>query len=158
MQRLADQVTAWFVPAVVAVALLAFALWTLAGSFSSGLLAFIAVLVISCPCALGIATPAALMVGVGKGAELGILIRSGEVLERVERLTTVVFDKTGTLTRGKPVLTEVVPMAGQSREQVLQLAAALEHGSEHPLAAALLEAAKAEGLALLPAQDFQAKV
>ena len=158
VQRLADQVTAWFVPAVVAVALLAFALWTLAGSFSSGLLAFIAVLVISCPCALGIATPAALMVGVGKGAELGILIRSGEVLERVERLTTVVFDKTGTLTRGKPALTQVVPMAGQSREQVLQLAAALEHGSEHPLAAALLEAAKAEGLALLPAQDFQAKV
>ena len=158
VQRLADQVTAWFVPAVVAVALLAFALWTLAGSFSSGLLAFIAVLVISCPCALGIATPAALMVGVGKGAELGILIRSGEVLERVERLTTVVFDKTGTLTRGKPALTQVVPMAGKSREQVLQLAAALEHGSEHPLAAALLEAAKAEGLALLPAQDFQAKV
>ena len=158
VQRLADQVTAWFVPAVVAVALLAFALWTLAGSFSSGLLAFIAVLVISCPCALGIATPAALMVGVGKGAELGILIRSGEVLERVERLTTVVFDKTGTLTRGKPALTQVVPMAGRSREQVLQLAAALEHGSEHPLAAALLEAAKAEGLALLPAQDFQAKV
>ena len=158
VQRLADQVTAWFVPAVVAVAVLAFALWTLAGSFSSGLLAFIAVLVISCPCALGIATPAALMVGVGKGAELGILIRSGEVLERVERLTTVVFDKTGTLTRGKPALTQVVPMAGRSREQVLQLAASLEHGSEHPLAAALLEAAKAEGLALLPAQDFQAKV
>ena len=158
VQRLADQVTAWFVPAVVAVAVLAFAVWTLAGSFSSGLLAFIAVLVISYPCALAIATPAALMVGVGKGAELGILIRSGEVLERVERLTTVVFDKTGTLTRGKPALTQVVPMAGQSREQVLQLAAALEHGSEHPLAAALLEAAKAEGLALLPAQDFQAKV
>ena len=157
MQRLADQVTAWFVPAVVAVAVLAFAVWTLAGSFSSGLLAFIAVLVISCPCALGIATPAALMVGVGKGAELGILIRSGEVLERVERLTTVVFDKTGTLTRGKPVLTEVVPMAWQSREQVLQLAASLEHGSEHPLAAALLEAARAEGLALLTAQDFQAQ-
>ena len=158
VQRLADQVTAWFVPAVVAVAVLAFALWTLAGSFSSGLLAFIAVLVISCPCALGIATPAALMVGVGKGAELGILIRSGEVLERVERLTTVVFDKTGTLTRGKPALTQVVPMAGQSREQVLQLAASLEHGSEHPLAAALLESARAEGLALLPAQDFQAQV
>ena len=158
VQRLADRVTAWFVPAVVAVAFAAFALWTLAGSFSSGLLAFIAVLVISCPCALGIATPAALMVGVGKGAELGILIRSGEVLERVERLTTVVFDKTGTLTQGKPALTQVVPMAGQSREQVLQLAASLEHGSEHPLAAALLEAASAEGLALLPARDFQAQV
>jgi Cu+-exporting ATPase len=95
---------------------------------------------------------------VGKGAELGILIRSGEVLERVKRLTTVVFDKTGTLTRGKPALTQVVPMARQSREQVLQLAASLEHGSEHPLAAALLEACRAEGLALLPAQDFQAQV
>ena len=158
VQVLADRVTAWFVPAVVAVAFAAFALWTLAGSFSSGLLAFIAVLVISCPCALGIATPAALMVGVGKGAELGILIRSGEVLERVEQLSTVVFDKTGTLTRGRPALTEVLPQAGRSRQQVLQLAAALEHGSEHPLAAALLEAAEAEGLALLPATDFQAQV
>ncbi|MFN5194606.1 MAG: heavy metal translocating P-type ATPase [Cyanobacteriota bacterium] len=155
VQRLADRVTAWFVPAVVAVAFGAFALWTLTGSFSHGLLAFIAVLVISCPCALGIATPAALMVGVGKGAELGILIRSAEVLERVERLTTVVFDKTGTLTQGKPALTEVVAFAGCSRQHVLQRAAALEHGSEHPLAAALLEAAEAEGLALLPAADFQ---
>ena len=158
VQVLADRVTAWFVPAVVAVAFGAFALWTLAGSFSNGLLAFIAVLVISCPCALGIATPAALMVGVGKGAELGILIRSGEVLERVEQLTTVVFDKTGTLTRGRPALTQVVPLTGSSRQEVLQLAASLEHGSEHPLAAALLEAAEAEGLALLPASEFQAAV
>jgi P-type Cu+ transporter len=158
VQVLADRVTAWFVPAVVGIAFGAFALWTLAGSFSSGLLAFIAVLVISCPCALGIATPAALMVGVGKGAELGILIRSGEVLERVEQLTTVVFDKTGTLTRGKPALTQLVPLAGRSRHELLQWAAALEHGSEHPLAAALLEAAAAEGLALLPATNFQAQV
>jgi Cu+-exporting ATPase len=158
VQRLADRVTAWFVPAVVAVAVLAFVLWSLAGSFSHGLLAFIAVLVISCPCALGIATPAALMVGVGKGAELGILIRSGEVLERVEQLTTVVFDKTGTLTRGRPALTQVVPMAGVSRTLLLQLAASLEHGSEHPLAAALLEAAAAEGLELLPATRFEAQV
>jgi len=162
VQRLADQVTAWFVPAVVAVAFLAFALWTLAGSFSHGLLAFIAVLVISCPCALGIATPAALMVGVGKGAEMGILIRSGEVLERVERLTTVVFDKTGTLTQGKPVLTQVVAIGEGSgdaaKAQVLQRAASLEHGSEHPLAAALLEAAAAQGLELLPATQFQAQV
>jgi Cu+-exporting ATPase len=158
VQRLADQVTSWFVPAVVGVAFGAFALWILAGSFSQGLLAFIAVLVISCPCALGIATPAALMVGVGKGAELGILIRSGEVLERVERLTTVVFDKTGTLTRGRPALTQVLPLPGRSRQEVLQLAASLEHGSEHPLAAALLEAADAEGLALLAAAHFQAQV
>jgi Cu+-exporting ATPase len=98
------------------------------------------------------------MVGVGKGAELGILIRSGAVLERVERLTTVVFDKTGTLTKGKPALTQVVPMTGQSRAQVLQLAASLEHGSEHPLAAALLEGASAEGLKLLPALHFEAQV
>jgi Cu+-exporting ATPase len=162
VQRLADRVTAWFVPAVVGVAFAALAIWTLAGNFSNGLLAFIAVLVISCPCALGIATPAALMVGVGKGAELGILIRSGEVLERVERLTTVVFDKTGTLTRGRPALTEVVAigegMGGVSRRQLLQLAASLEHGSEHPLAAALLEAATAAGLELLQTRDFQALV
>ena len=157
VQRLADRVTAWFVPAVV-VAFAAFALWTVAGSFSSGLLAFIAVLVISCPCALGIATPAALMVGVGKGADLGILIRSGEVLERVERLTTVVFDKTGTLTQGKPVLTQVVAFGEPSTQQVLQLAASLEHGSEHPLAASLLEATAAQGQALLPVAQFQAHV
>ena len=158
VQRLADQVTAWFVPAVVAVAFLTFAVWTLAGSFSSGLLAFIAVLVISCPCALGIATPAALMVGVGKGAELGILIRSGEVLERVEQLSTVVFDKTGTLTQGKPVLTEVVAIGSNSNAWVLQLAASLEHGSEHPLAEALLEAAAAQGLELLGSAHFEAMV
>ncbi len=158
VQRLADRVTAWFVPAVVGVAFLAFALWTLAGNFSQGLLAFIAVLVISCPCALGIATPAALMVGVGKGAELGILIRSGEVLERVERLTTVVFDKTGTLTRGQPALTQVIPTTGNTNDQVLQLAASLEHGSEHPLAEALLAAAAAQGLELLPVTKFQAQV
>jgi Cu+-exporting ATPase len=158
VQRLADQVTAWFVPAVVGVALAAFVLWTLAGSFSHGLLAFIAVLVISCPCALGIATPAALMVGVGKGAELGILIRSGAVLERVERLTTVVFDKTGTLTRGKPALTEVVPFGDCSKRQLLQRAASLEHGSEHPLAAAVLNAAAEQGLELLPVTHVQAQV
>ena len=158
VQRLADRVTAWFVPTVVGVAFAAFALWTLAGSFSHGLLTFIAVLVISCPCALGIATPAALMVGVGKGAELGILIRSGEVLERVERLTTVVFDKTGTLTRGKPALTQVVALGEHTKQQVLQLGASLEHGSEHPLAAALLEAAGTKGLELLPSRDFEAQV
>ncbi|MDA0887669.1 MAG: heavy metal translocating P-type ATPase [Cyanobacteria bacterium] len=158
VQRLADQVTAWFVPAVVAMAFAAFALWTLAGSVSQGLLAFIAVLVISCPCALGIATPAALMVGVGKGAEMGILIRSGEVLERVERLTTVVFDKTGTLTRGKPTLTKVIPIGGASYLQVLRWAASLEHCSEHPLAEALLRAAADQHLELQPVTQFQAEV
>jgi Cu+-exporting ATPase len=156
VQRLADRVTAVFVPAVVGAALLALLLWSLMGRFGHGLLAFVAVLVISCPCALGIATPAALMVGVGKGAELGILIRSGEVLERVERLTTVVFDKTGTLTQGRPALSQVVPLAALSEAQVLQLAASLEHGSEHPLAAAVLEAAAAAGVELLPARQFEA--
>ncbi|MEB3165067.1 MAG: heavy metal translocating P-type ATPase [Cyanobacteriota bacterium] len=158
VQRLADRVTAVFVPAVMTVALLALLLWTLAGRFSDGLLACVAVLVISCPCALGIATPAALMVGVGKGAELGILIRSGEVLERVERLTTVVFDKTGTLTQGRPAVTRVLALAGLNEAQVLQLAASLEHGSEHPLAAAVLAEAAAAGLELLPAHQFQAGV
>jgi len=158
VQRLADQVTGWFVPAAVLIAFAAFALWTLAGQFSSGLLAFIAVLVISCPCALGIATPAALMVGVGKGAEQGILIRSGEVLERAEKLTTVVFDKTGTLTLGKPVLTDLEPLASQSEQEVLQLAGSLEHGSEHPLAAAIAEAVAARHLELLPLKQFEAQV
>ena len=157
VQRLADQVTGWFVPAVVLIAVAAFALWTLAGQFSSGLLAFIAVLVISCPCALGIATPAALMVGVGKGAELGILIRSGEVLERVEKLTTVVFDKTGTLTLGQPMLTDLAPLASLSEQEVLQLAGSLEHGSEHPLAAAIAEAVAARHLELLPLEQFEAQ-
>ena len=156
VQRLADQVTAWFVPAVVLVALLTLATWSLAGQFSSGLLAFIAVLVISCPCALGIATPAALMVGVGKGAELGILIRSGEVLERVERLTTVVFDKTGTLTRGTPSLTALIPCGELTEDQLLQLAASLEHGSSHPLAGAILEAAASRQLQLLSLQAAEA--
>jgi len=157
VQRLADQVTGWFVPAVVLIAVAAFVLWTLAGQFSSALLAIIAVLVISCPCALGIATPAALMVGVGKGAELGILIRSGEVLERVEKLTTVVFDKTGTLTLGKPVLTDLEPLASLSEQEVLQLAGSLEHGSEHPLAAAIAEAVAERHLELLPLGQFEAQ-
>ena len=158
VQRLADRVTAWFVPAVVLVAFVAFGVWTVAGQFTNGLLAFIAVLVISCPCALGIATPAALMVGVGKGAELGILIRSGEVLERAEKLTTVVFDKTGTLTVGKPVLTDLVSLSKQTDLEVLQIAGSLEHGSEHPLAAAVTDALAARHLKLLPFEHFEAQV
>src|SRR3990170_4879818 len=113
IQRIADQVTGYFVPAVVITAFVAFGGWWLAGNFPQGLLAFIAVLIIACPCALGIATPAALMVGVGKGAEAGILIRGGEVLERARSLTSVVFDKTGTLTRGEPNVTDIMPLAGQ---------------------------------------------
>jgi Cu+-exporting ATPase len=141
IQRLADQVTGYFVPAVVGVAVLAFTGWWLAGNFPQGLLAFIAVLIIACPCALGIATPAALMVGVGKGAEGGILIRGGEVLERAQKLTAVIFDKTGTLTRGEPNVTDIVPLSNQSEEDVLRLAAAVEAGSEHPLGEAIVRAA-----------------
>ncbi|TIV50277.1 MAG: YHS domain-containing protein, partial [Mesorhizobium sp.] len=116
VQRLADEVTQYFVPAVVGVAMLAFAGWWIAGDFPQALLAFIAVLIISCPCALGVATPAALMVGVGKGAEAGILIRGAEVLERARKRNVVVFDKTGTLTRGEPTVTDVVPLGGSSED------------------------------------------
>ncbi len=140
IQRIADQVTRYFVPAVVATAFIAFFGWWLAGNFPQGLLAFIAVLIIACPCALGIATPAALMVGVGKGAEAGILIRGGEVLERARSLTTVVFDKTGTLTRGEPNVTDVVSLSGVDETEIVRLAAAIEAGSEHPLGEAIVRA------------------
>ncbi len=142
VQRLADKVTAYFVPAVVAIAFLAFFGWWAAGNFPQGLLAFIAVLIISCPCALGVATPAALMVGVGKGAEAGILIRGADVLERAEKLTTVVFDKTGTLTRGEPNVTDIVALGDATEADILRLAAAVEAGSEHPLGEAIVRAAK----------------
>ena len=156
IQRIADQVTGYFVPAVVIVAFLSFGGWWLAGNFPQGLMAFIAVLIIACPCALGIATPAALMVGVGKGAEAGILIRGAEVLERARQLTTVVFDKTGTLTRGEPNVTDIVPVAQHTEEELLRLAAAVEQGSEHPLAAAIVRAGKHRNLALPKASDFTA--
>jgi Cu+-exporting ATPase len=156
IQRIADQVTAYFVPAVVGVAVLSFAGWWLLGNFPQGLLAFIAVLIIACPCALGIATPAALMVGVGKGAEAGILIRGAEVLERAQKLTTVVFDKTGTLTRGEPNVTDVVPLAPLSEADLLRLAAAVEVGSEHPLGEAIVRAAAHRGLELPKVTGFEA--
>ncbi|MFZ3152967.1 heavy metal translocating P-type ATPase [Pseudomonas sp.] len=154
IQRLADQVTAYFVPAVVAVAFLALFGWWLAGSFPQGLMAFIAVLIISCPCALGVATPAALMVGVGKGADQGILIRGGEVLERAEKLSTVVFDKTGTITRGEPELTDLLAF-GATEDEVLQLAAAVESGSEHPLGEAIVRAARQRGMRLPKADGIE---
>ncbi len=148
VQRLADQVTGYFVPAVVGVAFLAFFGWWLAGDFPQALLSFIAVLIISCPCALGVATPAALMVGVGKGAEAGILIRGAEVLERARNLNVIVFDKTGTLTRGEPEITDIVPFGGQTEADILRLAAAVEVGSEHPLGEAIVRAAQMRSLAL----------
>ena len=156
VQRLADQVTGYFVPAVVIVAFLAFAGWWIAGDFPQALLAFIAVLIISCPCALGVATPAALMVGVGKGAEAGILIRGAEVLERARKLNVVVFDKTGTLTRGEPNVTDIVSLAGANDAEVLRLGAAVEVGSEHPLGKAIVRAANHRGVALPQVTGFQA--
>ena len=156
IQRIADQVTAKFVPAVVAVAFIAFFGWWLAGNFPQALLSFIAVLIISCPCALGVATPAALMVGVGKGAEAGILIRGGEVLERAQKLTTVIFDKTGTLTRGEPNVTDIVPLGGFAEGEVLRLAAAVELGSEHPLGEAIVRAARHRNLDVPAVSGFEA--
>lgn len=155
IQRIADQVTAYFVPAVVIVAFLAFFGWWAFGNFPQGLLAFIAVLIISCPCALGIATPAALMVGVGKGASNGILIRGGEVLERAQKLTTVVFDKTGTLTKGEPTVTDIVTLSTSSENDVLLFAAALESGSEHPLGEAIVRAAQHRNLTFPAIAQFE---
>lgn len=142
IQRLADKASAYFVPAVLIVAFLSFAIWTLTGNLAQAVLAFVAVLVISCPCALGIATPAALMVGVGKGAENGILIRGGEYLERAQSLTTIVFDKTGTLTKGEPEVTDIISVNGAGEDEILKMAAIAEKGSEHPLGEAIIKEAK----------------
>lgn len=156
IQRIADRVVGYFVPAIVGVAVLSFLGWTIAGNIPQAILSFVAVLIIACPCALGIATPAALMVGVGKGAEAGILIRGGEYLEKAQALTTIVFDKTGTLTRGEPVVTEVIPNKGSSEKDILWLAAIAEKGSEHPLAEAILEAVRQRGLDIPDADSFEA--
>jgi P-type Cu+ transporter len=161
IQRLADQVAGWFVPFVIAVAVLAFLAWSLWGPeprFAFGLLAAVSVLIIACPCALGLATPMSIMVGVGRGARAGVLIRSAESLERLERVDTMVVDKTGTLTEGKPKVTAVRALAGQDEAGLLRLAASLERGSEHPLAAAIVRAAQERGLQLAEAQDFDSPV
>lgn len=158
IQRVADRVTAYFVPAVVSVAVIAFVGWTLAGDLPAAILASIAVVIIACPCALGIATPAALMVGVGKGAEAGILIRGAEHLERALDLTTVVFDKTGTLTRGEPTVTDVVPLGttGRASAELLRLAGAVEQSSEHPLGRAIVDHAEMAAGPLPAATGFVA--
>ncbi len=154
IQRLADRVSAVFVPAVIIIAAMSFAGWALiAGDFTAGLLAFVAVLIVSCPCAIGIATPTALFVGVGKGAQSGILIRGSEYLEQARKLTTVVFDKTGTLTKGEPSVTDIV---GDDKDGILRLAATAEKGSEHPLGEAIVKAAKDKGLTLADAKTFEA--
>ncbi len=156
IQRLADRVASYFVPAVIGVAFLSAIIWLLIGNFTMALLSFVAVLIIACPCALGIATPAALMVGVGKGAEMGILIRGAEYLERAEKLNIIVFDKTGTLTKGEPEVTEIVPAQGIKKEDVLLLAAIAEKGSEHPLAEAIIKRAGMMGLDIPDAEAFVA--
>lgn len=157
IQRLADQVAGWFVPAVIAVAVLAFSAWMLFGPeprFAYALVAAVAVLIIACPCALGLATPMSIMVGVGRGAESGVLIKSAEALERMEKVNTLVIDKTGTLTEGKPSLTAIAVAEGLSEDEVLRLAAAVERASEHPLALAIVRGADARGLAVLKVSDF----
>ena len=157
IQRLADQVSAWFVPAVIAVAIAAFAAWAVFGPeprFAYGLVAAVSVLIIACPCALGLATPMSIMVGVGRGAQAGVLIKNAEALERMEKIDTLVIDKTGTLTEGKPKVVAVRPASGLDEAQVLKLAASVERGSEHPLAAAILATAAERKLELLPASDF----
>jgi Cu+-exporting ATPase len=157
IQRLADQVAGWFVPAVIAAAVLAFAAWATFGPeprLTFGLVAAVTVLIIACPCALGLATPMSIMVGVGRGAHAGILIRDAQALEQLESIDTLVIDKTGTLTEGKPKVVAVIPVAGVDENELLRLAASVERGSEHPLARAILTAAQGRKLTLSPVGDF----
>ena len=156
VQRLADRVAAVFVPAILALALLTLAVWALAGHGGKGLVAAVAVLIIACPCALGLATPTALMVGTGRGASLGILIKGGDVLERSKQVDTVVFDKTGTLTTGRMSLTDVVAGPGAPEGDVLSRAAAVEDASEHPVGRAIVEGARGDDLPVPRATDFTA--
>ena len=159
IQRVADAVTGWFVPVVLVLALLTLGAWLLLGPeprLTFALVAFISVLIIACPCAMGLATPTAIMVGTGRGAEAGVLIRGGEALEAAQRLDTVIFDKTGTLTRGRPEVARIVPVAGISAEELLRVAAAVELGSEHPLGEAIVERAREQGLELPAAEGFEA--
>jgi Cu+-exporting ATPase len=159
VQRLADRVSGWFVPAVLVSALVAFAAWVIFGPeprFAFGLVAAVTVLIIACPCALGLATPMSIMVGVGRGARAGILIRDAEALEAFERIDTIVIDKTGTLTEGKPKLASVATAPDVDENTLLSLAASVEQASEHPLARAIIEAAKTRGLLLAELSSFAA--
>jgi P-type Cu+ transporter len=159
IQRLADRVTEAFVPLVLALASVTFVIWLLAGPeprLTHALTAFVSVVIIACPCAMGLATPTAIMVGTGRGAEAGVLIRSAEALETAHRVTTVVFDKTGTLTEGHPAVTRVVAAPGVSEAELLGLAAAVEAGSEHPLGRAVVEAARERDVAIAAAEGFEA--
>ena len=157
IQRLADQVAGWFVPAVILFAIAAFVAWAMFGPeprYAYGLVAAVTVLIIACPCALGLATPMSIMVGVGRGAQAGVLIKNAEALERMEKVDTLVVDKTGTLTEGKPKVVAVVPATGFEESEALRLAASVEQASEHPLAAAVVAAAQERRLALSPVSAF----
>ena len=159
IQRLADVIASYFVPIVIGIALITFIIWYFTGpapALTFALLNFVAVLIIACPCALGLATPTAIIVGTGKGAEHGILIRSAEALERSHQINTVLLDKTGTLTRGEPAVTDIIAIPSSSQEEVLRLAASAEHGSEHPLGEAIVKAASERKLEVSPATDFNA--
>jgi len=158
IQRLADRVAGWFVPAVIAIAVITFVVWSFFGPeprLAYALVNAVAVLIIACPCALGLATPMAIMVGTGRGARAGVLIKNAEALEIFEKVNTLVFDKTGTLTEGKPTVESVVAVAGGNETELVRLAASLEQGSEHPLASAIVAAARENDMTLTSATDFQ---
>jgi Cu+-exporting ATPase len=160
IQRLADQVAGWFVPMVLLVALLAFVAWSLWGPeprFTFGMIAAVSVLIIACPCALGLATPMSIMVGVGRGAQAGVLVKNAEALERMEKVDTLVIDKTGTLTEGRPAVTGIRAVGDMPEADLLRLAASLERGSEHPLARAIVRAAEDRGIGLEPVSEFNAQ-
>jgi P-type Cu+ transporter len=160
IQRLADQVSGWFVPAVIVVAIIAFAAWAMFGPeprYAYGLVAAVSVLIIACPCALGLATPMSIMVGVGRGAQAGVLIKNAEALERMEKVDTLVVDKTGTLTQGKPKVVAVVAASEFEENEALGLAASVEKASEHPLASAITAAAQERGLTLSDVSDFDSR-
>ena len=158
IQRLADQVSGWFVPLVIVVAVLAFAAWALWGPeprFSYALIAAVSVLIIACPCALGLATPMSIMVGIGRGAQKGVLIRNAEALERMEKVDTLIVDKTGTLTEGKPKVTAIFRLEPLSEDEILKLAASVERHSEHPLALAVVKSAEERGVVPPDADSFE---
>ncbi len=159
IQKLVDEVTAWFVPAVIGIALMTFFLWLLLGpepAYTHGLVAAVAVLIIACPCAMGLATPTSIMVGTGRAAELGVLFRKGEALQSLADIQWVVMDKTGTITAGKPEVTEIVTAEGFAEAEVLRLTASLEARSEHPLADAIVRAAEGRGIALATVDQVEA--
>ncbi|UIP06928.1 cadmium-translocating P-type ATPase [Erythrobacter sp. SDW2] len=159
IQKYADKVAGWFVPVVIGVAVLAFIAWAIWGpepTLAYALVAAVAVLIIACPCALGLATPMSIMTATGRGAQAGVLIKNAEALERFEKIDTLIVDKTGTLTEGKPKLVAILPQPGKDEEEVLRAAASLERGSEHPLAEAIVNGAEERGIALVDAKEFEA--